>query len=247
MLKLVLLLFGALKLGKILTSGGTMLLSLVAYAFIFGWAYAVGFIALLFAHEMGHFLAARRRGLAVGAPTFIPFVGAWIELKDKLPNAETEAYIGLGGPLVGTLASLACYFLARNYDSPVLLAVSYAGFFINLFNLIPLAPLDGGRITAVLGPRVWLAGLPILIAFFLWHPSPILVLIAIIALPQVWKAWRSTSPEAGEGEYYNVGSADKLTYSAYYLVLLVVLALMTFNAHELLTASVARLNDPSGM
>jgi Zn-dependent protease len=101
-MKLLLLLFSGLKFGKILTTSGTMLLSIAVYAWIFGWWYAVGFVVLMFVHEMGHYLAARQRGLDVGAPTFIPFVGAWIQLKDLPHDAETEAYVGLGGPLVGT-------------------------------------------------------------------------------------------------------------------------------------------------
>ena len=131
---------GFLKLGKVLSSAGTMCLSVVAYAFVFGWWYALGFIALLFAHEMGHFIAAKQRKLDVGAPMFIPFVGAWVELRDMPHDAETEAYIGLGGPFAGTLAALACYFIARQTGSPLMLALSYSGFFLNLFNLIPLSP-----------------------------------------------------------------------------------------------------------
>ena len=183
MIKLLLLLLSGAKLGKLLTSGGTMLISVVVYAFIFGWRYAVGFVALLFVHEMGHYLAARQRGLNVGLPTFIPFVGAWIELKDMPHNAETEAYVGLGGPLVGTVGALVCYFLARNYDVTWLLAVAYSGFFLNLFNMIPLSPFDGGRITAVLSPRIWLLGVPVLGALFLYRPSPMLILVAILAAP----------------------------------------------------------------
>jgi Zn-dependent protease len=138
--KLLLLLLGGAKFGKLLTTGGTMLISLGVYALIWGWRYAAGFIALLFCHEMGHYLAARQRGLAVGAPTFIPFVGAWIDLKEQPMNAETEAYVAMAGPLAGTLASLACYFLARSEGSDLLLAISYSGFFLNLFNLIPVPP-----------------------------------------------------------------------------------------------------------
>src|SRR5437762_4267613 len=112
MIKLLLWLLSSLKfikLGKLLTTGGTMLVSVVVYAFIWGWRYAAGFVALMFVHEMGHYLAARQRGLAVGAPTFIPFVGAWIQLKQMPHDAETEAYVGLAGPLVGTAGALACY------------------------------------------------------------------------------------------------------------------------------------------
>lgn len=139
MIKTLLLLLNAAKLGKILLSSGTMLLSVFAYAFVFGWWYAVGFVALIFVHEMGHYIAARRRGLDVGLPTFIPFVGAWIQLKELPHNAETEAYVGMAGPLAGTLGALACYFLARSTDSHLLLALAYSGFFLNLFNLIPLS------------------------------------------------------------------------------------------------------------
>src|SRR5437763_7712727 len=110
------LLFGLLaagKLGKVLFSGGSMLLSVLAYAVVFGLPYAAGFVALILVHEMGHYLAARQRGLDVGLPTFLPFVGAWIELKDQPHDAETEAWVGFAGPLLGSLAALGCYFAAR--------------------------------------------------------------------------------------------------------------------------------------
>ncbi|MFI4932370.1 MAG: site-2 protease family protein [Burkholderiales bacterium] len=238
MAKLLLLLLSGAKLGKVALTGGSMLLSLIVYAFVFGWRYAAGFIALLFVHEMGHYIAARQRGLDVGAPTFIPFVGAWIELKQLPHDAETEAFVGLGGPLLGSVGALACYFIARSYDATWLLAVSYAGFFLNLFNLIPLSPFDGGRITAVLSPRVWLLGVPILVALFFWRPSPMLVLMAIIAAPQVWQAlrYRSDSPEAQT--YYLVSVRTKWEYGLYYIVLAAFLAVMTHDVHEMLQAAV---------
>ena len=237
MIKLLLLLLSGAKLGKIFASGGTMLLSVVLYAFVFGWRYAVGFVALLFVHEMGHFIAARQRGLAVGLPTFIPFIGAWVELKSLPHDAETEAYVGLGGPLLGTVGALVVFVMARSWELPWLLAVSYSGFFLNLFNLIPLSPFDGGRITAVLSPRIWLFGVPILGALFLYQPSPMLLLIALIAAPQVWKAikYRKDSPEAQT--YYAVPTAKKWEYGLIYLALAGFLAVMTFEVHEMLPAT----------
>src|SRR6478672_11156661 len=95
----------AAKLGKLFLTSGTMLLSVFAYSWVFGWPYAVGFVALILVHEMGHFVAARKRGLDVGAPTFIPFVGAWIQLKEMPHDAETEAYIGISGPIAGSVAA----------------------------------------------------------------------------------------------------------------------------------------------
>jgi len=235
-MKLLLLLLSGAKLGKLLGSGGTMLISLVVYAYVYGWRYAAGFIALLLTHEMGHYLAARQRGLDVGLPTFIPFVGAWIELKEMPHDVETEAYVGLAGPVVGTLGALLCYFLARNYDLDWLLAVAYSGFFLNLFNMIPLSPFDGGRITAVLSPRVWLLGVPVLIALFFYRPSPMLILMAVMAAPQVMQALRHRT-DADNGAYYQVAPAIKLEYGFYYIALLGFLAVMTHDVHEMLAAA----------
>src|SRR5258707_11577589 len=105
-MKLLLLLLSGLKWGKLATTGGTMLLSLAVYATIWGWPYAAGFIALMFAHEMGHYVAARQCGLNVGAPAFIPFVGAWINLKEQPPDVRTEAYVAAAGPLAGTVSAV---------------------------------------------------------------------------------------------------------------------------------------------
>lgn len=234
MTKLLILLFSGLKFGKLLTTGGTMLLSVAAYAFVFGWRYAVGFVVLLFIHEMGHFMAARQRGLAVGAPTFIPFVGAWIDLKEQPMDVETEAYIGLAGPVAGTVGAMLCYGLARYSDSQLLLALAYAGCFLNLFNLIPMSPFDGGRITAVLSPRIWFLGVPVLVALFMWRPSPILILIAVLAAPQLMKAWRY-DPDAPENRaYYSISNESRLTYTVYYIGLVVFLAMMSHELHDML-------------
>lgn len=233
-MKLLLGLLFAGKLGKVLLSGGSMLVSVVAYAFVFGWPYAAGFIALLLVHEMGHYLAARQRGLDVGLPTFLPFVGAWIELKDQPRDAETEAWIGFAGPLLGSLAALACYFAARETGSPLLLALSYAGFFLNLFNLIPLSPFDGGRITAVVSPRLWLLGVPVLAGLFFWRPSPLLVIMAVLAAPQVVKAWRFDPDDPEHAAYYAAAPEARLTYGFYYLGLLAFLAVMAHDTHEML-------------
>jgi Zn-dependent protease len=235
MTKILLLLLSAGKLGKVLITGGTMLLSVIAYSWIFGWWYAVGFVALIFAHEMGHYVAARRRGLDVGAPTFIPFVGAWIQLKDQPRDAETEAYVGIAGPLAGTIASLAVYYVARESGSQLLLALAYAGCFLNLFNLIPLSPFDGGRVTAVISPRLWLVGVPILGALFLYRPSPLLILMAILAAPNVIKAWRGLGTEPAG--YYIASAETRFTYGLLYLGLAGFLALMCDQLHQELPRS----------
>jgi Zn-dependent protease len=217
------------KFGKLFLTSGTMLISVIAYSWVFGWGYAVGFVALIFVHEMGHYIAARRRGLNVGAPTFIPFLGAWINMKDMPRDAETEAYVGMAGPLVGSIGALACYYAARNFDSNLLLAVAYSGFFINLFNLIPLSPLDGGRISAAISPRLWLVGAPLLVVLFFYRPSPLLILIAILAAPNVLKVIRGHETEE-ERAYYVTSAETRFSYGVTYLALAGFLAIM---CHEL--------------
>jgi len=234
MIKLLLLFFTAAKFGKILLTVGSMALSIWAYSLIFGWPYAVGFVLLIFVHEMGHYVAARQKGLQVGAPTFIPFVGAWVALKDTPMNVETEAYVAFAGPLVGTLGAIACYFLGRHFDSRLLLALAYSGLFLNLFNLIPLSPFDGGRITAILSPRVWLFGAPILLGLFLWRPSPLLVVMAVLSAPQVMKAFRYDPAAPENAAYYSATVASRLTYAAFYLGLAGFLAVMSYDVHEML-------------
>jgi Zn-dependent protease len=228
------MLLAAGKLGKVLTTGGTMILSVAAYALVWGLPYAVGLVFLIFVHEMGHYVAARRRGLEVGAPTIIPIVGAWVAMKDMPRDVETEAYIGLAGPVVGTLGAMAAYWLAQANGSALMLAIAYGGFFINLFNLIPLAPFDGGRITAILSPRVWLAGVPILAGLFFWRPSPLLILMALLAAPQVVKALRYDPKDPHNARYYGVATGRRLQYAAWYLGLAAFLAIMCHELHETL-------------
>ena len=232
MSRILLLLFAGLKFSKLALSVGSMLLAIGVYALVYGWRYAVGIVAMLFIHEMGHFMAARQRGLPVGLPTFIPFMGAWVELKQMPHNAETEAYVGLAGPLLGTVGALGAYFLAHNNDMPWLLAVSYTGFFLNLFNLIPVPPLDGGRITAVLSPRIWLLGIPV-IGLMLWYRfTPILVVVAILAVPYVIAAFKHDPDSAQAKAYYAVSPRTRWEYGFYYVVLIAFLGMMMHDVQD---------------
>ena len=232
MIKALFLLLASLKLGKVLLSVGTMLVTIWVYTTIYGLPFAAGFVGLILVHELGHYAAARQKGLDVGLPMFVPFLGAWITLKDTLLDAETEAYVAYAGPFVGTLGAFAVYFLARAQDSDLLMALAYSGFMINLFNLIPISPLDGGRITQILSPRIWFLGVPLLVALFFYFPSPLLILIAVLAAPSLLAAWRydPNSPEARR--YRDVPAATRIEYTVMYLGLAAVLALLAYNVHE---------------
>ncbi|MGE0239284.1 MAG: site-2 protease family protein [Parvibaculaceae bacterium] len=231
MIKALFLFLASLKLGKLLLSVGSMLVTIWVYTTIHGLPFAAGFVGLILVHELGHYAAARQRGLAVGLPMFIPFLGAWITLKDRFLDAETEAYVAYAGPFIGTLGAFAVYFLARAQESDLLMALAYSGFMINLFNLIPLSPLDGGRITQILSPRIWFLGVPMLIALFFYIPSPLLILIAIFAAPSLIAAWRYDPDAPDVRRYRDVPAATRMEYTIMYLGLAAVLALLAYNVH----------------
>jgi Zn-dependent protease len=240
MIKLLLMLLKFAKFGPALKSAGFMALSVGAYALLFGWRYALGFVLLMLVHEMGHYVAARRLGMNVGLPTFIPFVGAWIELKDQPLTVQQEAHIAFAGPFVGTLAAAAVLALALRLHSTLLLALAYAGFFLNLFNLIPIAPFDGGRIVAILSPKVWFVGVPILVGAFLLSPSPMFLMILLLLAPTIYVAlrgaWRGEAP-AHNPRYYEVPLDARVRYASYYVLLLAFLCVMTFRTHEQIEAA----------
>src|SRR2546426_10132960 len=134
--KLKFILLPVLKfLPMILKTGGTMVLTIWVYAMIWGAWFAFGLVLLILVHECGHLLAAKRLGLKVGAPVFIPFMGAIIALKEAPRNAWIESQVGIGGPLLGTVGAVACYGTFLLTDNPLFMALAYTGFFLNLFNL----------------------------------------------------------------------------------------------------------------
>jgi Zn-dependent protease len=175
--------------GKFLVFGKTLLtmaISLGFYASAYGWSFAAIFILLLFIHEMGHVWAAKRIGLKVSAPMFIPFMGALITLRENPRSAAHEAYVAVGGPILGTLGSMAVFTLACLTNSAFLFHMAAVGFFLNLFNLIPVSPLDGGRIVAAVSPWLWLVGALIMVPLLIWMQAYLfLVLVVFMAGPQV--------------------------------------------------------------
>jgi Zn-dependent protease len=153
---------GVVALFKFSKIGGTlltMLLSIGAYAIAAPLPFAVGFVVLMFIHELGHSIAAKQKGLPVSAPIFIPFVGALITMKRHPRDAATEAYIAFGGPLLGSIGAAVFLVIGQWLDRKVMISLAYTGFFLNLINLLPIHPLDGGRIATAVTRWLWLLGL----------------------------------------------------------------------------------------
>ena len=214
----------------VLKSGGTMLFSIWIYATIFGWPFAVGFVLLMFVHECGHLLVAKRFGLKVSAPVFIPFMGAFILLKDAPRNAWMEACVGIGGPILGGLGALVCNILGEASNAPSLLALASAGYFLNLFNLMPVGFLDGGRIVTAMSRWLWLPGLALMLWFGWQYPNLIVWLMVILSLPRVYSLFRKRTEE--ERRYFEVTPAQRWTMSILYFGLIAILALGMHIAHN---------------
>jgi Zn-dependent protease len=180
----------ALKFGVIaLKTGGTMLLSIGYYALLFGWQFAVGFVICILVHELGHVFVAWRMGVPVSAPIFIPGMGALILQKRAARSAWDEALIGIGGPIGGLLAGLVCLYLYQVTGSRLWFGLAYFDFLINLFNLAPLFPLDGGWITGAISPRIWLIGMVGMLWAFLTGRvhNPMIMVLLVLSLPRLWR------------------------------------------------------------
>jgi Zn-dependent protease len=215
---------------KVVTTSLSMVVSIGAYSLLWGWKFALGFVALLFVHEAGHALEAKRQGLPVSAPVFIPFLGAAILLKENPQNAWREAQIALAGPIVGSLGAAAVWWYGEATNNELLIAVAFTGFFLNLFNLLPIVPLDGGRAVAALHPAFWLVGLIGLAALTLVAPNPILILILVVSAMELWNRWRvRDTPEART--YYSIPPWQRAAVAVVYLGLAAALGVAMSASH----------------
>lgn len=170
----------------------SMIVSAFVYAIFLGPWFAIGLITMLFIHEMGHIIALKIKGYDAPGPVFIPMLGAVI-FAPQFENPEDEAFIGYGGPLVGGLAALLLFGIWALVPEPseILLMTSYIAAYLNLFNLIPIRPLDGGRITQVVGSWFKYVGLIFLLVFSLYvrQPSILLIWILVIDDLKIFTPW----------------------------------------------------------
>jgi Zn-dependent protease len=208
---------------KIFTTSASMLVSIAAYALLWGWQFGVGLVLLLLVHEMGHVIQLRREGIDASAPMFIPFLGAVIAAKSLGDNAGAEARVGLAGPILGTIGTLVPLAIWLATGEEFWQALTYVGFFLNLFNLLPVLPLDGGRAMAALSPWVWFAGYAGLVALTFIFPNPILILILLIGGYESWKRWKGRNTPEGRA-FHAVPARTRTLVAVVYLGLAAALA-----------------------
>lgn len=207
---------------KFFTLFFSMLASIGAYAFAFGWQFAVGFVLLIFVHEMGHVVVLRARGIQAGLPVFLPFLGAFVSMKSSPRTVYDEALSGIAGPVAGTVGAFAVLGVAESVDSDFLRALAYTGFLLNLFNLLPFLPLDGGRTAAAVSPKLWVVGLAGLLAYEVWRPSPIVPLLLVLGGLETYRRWKGRDTDASR-TYYALTAEQRVTIGTAYLVLVGVL------------------------
>jgi Zn-dependent protease len=217
---------------KLLTTSGSMLVSIAAYSLIWGWRFAVGFVALLFVHEIGHVIQLRREGVAASAPVFIPFLGAAIWSKSLGDNALAEARVGLAGPILGSAGAAALLPIADASGNQLFRALAFIGFFLNLFNLLPVLPLDGGRAMAAMAPWMWFVGFAAMVAAALVFPNPVILLVLLFGGMETWRRWRRRREGGPQQQaYYRVKPAHRLMVAGIYIGLVVLLAFGVWGTH----------------
>jgi len=194
----------------------SFLISAALYAWAWGWGFGVRFVLLLLIHVMGHVIQLKREGIDASAPMFIPFLGAMVAMKEMPGNAWTEAKVGLAGPVLGSAGALAVLIVAEETDSNLLRGLAYVGFLLNLFNLVPIVPFDGGRAVAALHPAFWFLGLFMVALFFFAYHNFFALLVLLLGGYELYRRW-SRRHEPGYRAYHSVTWPQRTAVAAVYL------------------------------
>lgn len=202
---------------KVFTFGGSFFISLFFYALFWGWKFALIFVLMILAHEMGHYVTIRNYGLPAKLPMFVPFLGAYT-VGGVPADLEHDAYIALAGPLTGLGVSAACWAFGYQTHEPLWFAAAYVGAFVNLFNMIPAMPFDGGRIAGALSPLLWVFGFAAFVGLSLWLHVPLffVLIFGLLALPSAIAGLRGYV----DPRYRTMTTLARVRVGAWYLITL---------------------------
>ena len=213
----------------------SLVVSFGGYALFYGPWFAVALLTMIFVHEMGHVVEIRRQGMKATAPIFIPFMGAAIFQRSHPTDALKQAQIGIAGPIAGTIGATAAFALYGSTHSPILLLAALIGFYINLFNLIPVWQLDGAWILAPVSKWFQAAGYLIIAVgglFFHFLLSPLVIIIAVLGIPSLIQRFR----DANNPYYTSVPSGARWAMGFAWLVLVIYLGVASLQVSSLLTS-----------
>jgi Zn-dependent protease len=218
--------FGAMQYA---IAGGSFVVTIAAYTTQAPLAVVVGFVVVTLIHEVGHAIAIRARGLRTGFMVFIPFIGGAVTLKDQPRTAYEDAIIGLAGPVAGTAASLVFLQVYKWVHDPLYLLIAFLGFALNLFNLLPIGMLDGGRISAAVTKWMWVLGGGAVVYKVISQPNPLVIVIAILAAFQVYA---SIVREKTDVHYYEISGLQRAAIAVLYFGLVIFLAHQAWMAYD---------------
>jgi Zn-dependent protease len=218
--------FGAMQYA---IAGGSFVVTIAAYTTQAPLAVVVGFVVITLIHEIGHAVAIRAKGLRAGFLVFIPFIGGAVTLKDQPRTAYDDAIIGLAGPFAGTLASLFCLQVYKWVGDPLWLLIAFLGFALNLFNLLPIGMLDGGRISAAVTKWMWVLGGGAVVYKVIDQPNPLTIIIAVLALFQVYA---SIDREKSDPRFYEVTPPQRAAIAILYFALVIFLGHQTWMTYD---------------
>ena len=217
--------FGAIQYA---VAAGSFVVTIAAYATQAPLTVVIGFVVITLIHEIGHAVAIRAKGLRAGYMVFIPFIGGAVTLKDQPRTVYDDALIGLAGPAAGTVASLICLQVYKWTLEPTYLLIAMLGFVLNLLNMLPIGVLDGGRISAAVTKWMWVIGGAVIIYRVIHQPGPLMIIIGILAIFQVYAA---IVREKTDKHFYEITFSQRAGIAALYFALVVFLGHQTWMAY----------------
>ena len=221
-------------------TGGSMAFCMYLYARRDGWPFAIGFVLLILIHELGHTLANYYYGLKQSPPFFLPYMGAVIMLRQNPQDAKVESVVGIAGPVAGTIGAIGCFAFYVWTGNDLFLRLSMYAFLLNLFNLIPVWPLDGGRVAAGITPILWIPGALAFGGVLLYlggYQSVTSVFLAFWILQSTIPRIRDVVFRGGmNSPYYRIGAPARIAIIVSYLLLSLLLAVMFLRTLYLLHA-----------
>ena len=218
--------FGAMQYA---VAGGSFVVTIVAYTTQFPIGIVTGFVVITLIHEIGHAVAIRAKGLRAGFMVFIPFIGGAVTMKGQPRTVFDDAIIGLAGPFFGTLATLVTLQIYKWTSDPLYLMVAFVGFGLNLFNLLPLGMLDGGRISAAITKWMWVVGGGAIVWKVFDQPNPLTILIAVLAAFQVYA---SIVREKTDPRFYEITPGQRAAIAVLYFALVIFLGHQTYITYD---------------
>jgi Zn-dependent protease len=230
---------GGFKFLYVFKSMFSMFLMIGLYTMTFGWFYAFVVVGLILIHEMGHYVFMKAMHLDPKLPIFVPFMGAYVQMTKMPADQTTHAWVALAGPLVGGVTAVGMFALGVVWDKPALMAAGNTGIFLNMFQLVPCKPFDGGFVVNAISKWFLIPGTGMAFAMGIMLQSPLLLIFACLAAFMTYRAF--TRPVESGGLIMGQKPStlpEKILIGAAYFGLLCALGFVYWLSHNQLISLV---------